>query len=545
LKTYDNKIFYVLSIGVIVAFWIQTEVLADPFGTPLGSYKGTVAYSNSNENAPKEIKRSGWGRKWQCVEYVNRFYNIVMCMGNWYATGDAHDYWDNFRDKGLERHDNGDVPPQLYDILVWGTSVGGGEGHVAIVSEVRTDKVGVIEQNVRNSQREWESLSVSRYIKRNGNELSSFPGDPVPDRPKGWLRVSDGQQNGTLQQIDGTLSEGDEQLNDGSFFDLYSFEGVAGQTAIISMTSYEIDTYLILCFNRPDGVIEEVSRNDDYCQIVVMEGRRSDCLTDSRIELELPKTGTYLIVANSYSAGETGRYTISRRLKGEAQERGDPFEVDDKIDQAKMIATDGSKQSHTFHKAGDIDWIKFFAWNTSKYTIETSNLKNCDTVIELYDLGGNFIQKDDDGGVENRASKISDWQPKFNRWYFIKVWEYYSKAGGSYEISIKEAKVQAAPMLPERTFVGTNYPNPLNPETWIPFQLAESARVTLTIYDATGKRIRLLDLGYMPPGYYTTRGRAAYWDGRNDEGERVSSGVYFYELSADNFKSVKKMVILK
>jgi uncharacterized protein (DUF427 family) len=49
----------------------------------------------------------------------------------------------------------------------------------------------------------------------------------------------------------------------------------------------------------------------------------------------------------------------------------------------------------------------------------------------------------------------------------------------------------------------------------------------------------------MPPGYYTTRGRAAYWDGRNDEGERVSSGVYFYELSADNFKSVKKMVILK
>ena len=99
--------------------------------------------------------------------------------------------------------------------------------------------------------------------------------------------------------------------------------------------------------------------------------------------------------------------------------------------------------------------------------------------------------------------------------------------------------------IPAETALLHNYPNPFNPETWIPYQLAHSADVTLTIYDTQGVRVRQLDLGYQQAGYYTNRTRAAYWDGRNHFGEAVGSGVYFYHLQAGDYSAIQKMVILK
>ena len=91
----------------------------------------------------------------------------------------------------------------------------------------------------------------------------------------------------------------------------------------------------------------------------------------------------------------------------------------------------------------------------------------------------------------------------------------------------------------------SNYPNPFNPETWIPFQLHKDAHVRLTIYDVLGREVRRFDLGYLPAGYYKTRERAVYWDGRNEVNERVASGTYFYKLEAGNFVDTRRMVILK
>ena len=91
----------------------------------------------------------------------------------------------------------------------------------------------------------------------------------------------------------------------------------------------------------------------------------------------------------------------------------------------------------------------------------------------------------------------------------------------------------------------SNYPNPFNPETWIPYQLSEAAEVTVTIHSLDGKLVRTLELGQVPAGVYSDRGRAAYWDGRNAQGEPVASGVYFYTLSAGDFKATRKMVIRK
>ena len=110
-------------------------------------------------------------------------------------------------------------------------------------------------------------------------------------------------------------------------------------------------------------------------------------------------------------------------------------------------------------------------------------------------------------------------------------------------ITLLESFLEA--MRPDETQLLANYPNPFNPETWIPYHLAKSSDVRITIYDVRGSVVRRLELGHLPPGYYTSRSRAAYWDGRNDFGERVATGIYFYHLRADNMSLLRKMVILK
>ena len=102
-----------------------------------------------------------------------------------------------------------------------------------------------------------------------------------------------------------------------------------------------------------------------------------------------------------------------------------------------------------------------------------------------------------------------------------------------------------ASMRPDKTRLLANYPNPFNPETWIPYHLANPSDVQITIYDTRGTVVRRLDLGHQREGYYTSRSRAAHWDGRNNIGERVASGIYFYQLQADNTSLLRKMVILK
>ena len=102
-----------------------------------------------------------------------------------------------------------------------------------------------------------------------------------------------------------------------------------------------------------------------------------------------------------------------------------------------------------------------------------------------------------------------------------------------------------ASRIPEQTVLFANYPNPFNPETWIPYQLSEPADVTLRIYSVNGILVRTLALGETPAGIYQNRSRAAYWDGRNSVGESVASGVYFYTLTAGDFTATRKMLIRK
>ena len=97
----------------------------------------------------------------------------------------------------------------------------------------------------------------------------------------------------------------------------------------------------------------------------------------------------------------------------------------------------------------------------------------------------------------------------------------------------------------KRTSLMQNFPNPFNPETWIPYYLADAATVTVRIYNVKGESIRSINVGRQPAGAYTGRQSAAYWDGRDDTGQSVASGVYFYQLAADNFSETRRMVVMK
>ena len=132
--------------------------------------------------------------------------------------------------------------------------------------------------------------------------------------------------------------------------------------------------------------------------------------------------------------------------------------------------------------------------------------------------------------------------------------------GSGYDYSVRKAErllvipedtSGAAPaiggkvMLPESTALLSNFPNPFNPDTWIPYQLNKLSDVSITIYDIRGNVVRTLDLGHQRAGYYTDRSRAAHWDGRNAVGEPVANGVYFYQLKAGDYSYLRKMLIVK
>jgi len=126
--------------------------------------------------------------------------------------------------------------------------------------------------------------------------------------------------------------------------------------------------------------------------------------------------------------------------------------------------------------------------------------------------------------------------------------------GESVSFTIKENDIQSGkaslgnlPMslIPKSNALLQNYPNPFNPETWIPFALAENAFVVIRIYDLKGRLVRKLCLGRLEAGSYVSKRKAAYWDGRNHQGEQVASGVYIYQMVADQKTFTRRMVILK
>jgi hypothetical protein len=131
----------------------------------------------------------------------------------------------------------------------------------------------------------------------------------------------------------------------------------------------------------------------------------------------------------------------------------------------------------------------------------------------------------------------------------IQIWlnqaQQLDLSGTAYQKGIALLQQLLIALAPKETGLLPNYPNPFNPETWIPYQLAKPADVAVHIHSVKGNLIRTLALGHQPIGIYQRKSRAAYWDGKNELGEPVASGVYFYTLIAGEFMATRKMLILK
>ena len=139
------------------------------------------------------------------------------------------------------------------------------------------------------------------------------------------------------------------------------------------------------------------------------------------------------------------------------------------------------------------------------------------------------------------------WDGTILLWEFVYLTTWGGVKNMAIDSTMQTAKLSpsATASTPMETDLLPNYPNPFNPETWIPYRLETPAEVALTIYDTNGQKVRTLDIGHQPSGVYESRERAAHWDGRNEMGETVANGVYFYTLRAGNFSATRKMVVGK
>jgi hypothetical protein len=121
-----------------------------------------------------------------------------------------------------------------------------------------------------------------------------------------------------------------------------------------------------------------------------------------------------------------------------------------------------------------------------------------------------------------------------------------SDPAGPFKVVLTEIPPLTQQAPPKESGLLPNYPNPFNPETWIPYQLSSPAEVAITIYNARGEHVRSLNLGYQSAGSYIDKASAAYWDGRTELGEAVASGVYYYAIrTSSGFSSARKMVVMK
>ena len=172
---------------------------------------------------------------------------------------------------------------------------------------------------------------------------------------------------------------------------------------------------------------------------------------------------------------------------------------------------------------------------------------NNDGTVDILDLI--TVAQNLGASTTGLAPSVESWHLSMLNSTMIQEWidMAYAANDGSlaFQLGIANLERFLHAMVPDKTALLANYPNPFNPETWIPYQLARDADVRLTIYDTTGVMVRRVDLGHQTAGYYADRTRAAYWDGRNNLGESVGSGVYFYQLQMEDFSAIRKMVILK
>ncbi len=196
------------------------------------------------------------------------------------------------------------------------------------------------------------------------------------------------------------------------------------------------------------------------------------------------------------------------------------------------------------------------AENYGKTIVDSANPRadvNKDGIVDIKDLIVIAEAVDTQAAVDVQAAPMLAQLPRAPSFTVEEVQQWIQDARDigtdAHTIAVLEqflaVLTQRTQPAPEKTALLANYPNPFNPETWIPYQLAQPTEVTIFIHAIDGALVRTLPFGEMPAGAYHSRARAAYWDGKSAHGEQAASGVYFYTLKAGQFTATRKMLILK
>ena len=164
---------------------------------------------------------------------------------------------------------------------------------------------------------------------------------------------------------------------------------------------------------------------------------------------------------------------------------------------------------------------------------------------DLFSIVSRFLINNNSGQLQTNRVAL-DYETKSSYTFLVKASD--GNNSSSITLTVNVTDVAEAPTVqqsPTKTALLANYPNPFNPETWIPYQLSKSTKVTLTIYNVKGETVRQFTLGLQVAGDYLSRNRAIHWDGKNQSGEKVSTGVYFYRFTAGNYSATRRMLIIK
>ena len=270
-------------------------------------------------------------------------------------------------------------------------------------------------------------------------------------------------------------------------------------------------------------------------------------LSSARFGSGVSGTGTLLLVTFTAKATGETRVTFSNFFAGSSSRQEIPSDVPEIV----ITVEAGAFLASDVNRDGQVNVLDLIL--VSQYFGEDASTNaqfdvNGDGAINVLDL----IVVAQDLGESTAAAAPSDvavigtleLDPAI-----VQAWIAQARVENDGSLAFQEgiANLQRllALLLPEKTALLPNYPNPFNPETWIPYHLAEPAGVTLHIYAADGALVRTLVLGHQTAGIYESRNRAAYWDGKNEVGEPVASGVYFYTLTAGEFTATRKMLIVK
>ena len=380
---------------------------------------------------------------------------------------------------------------------------------------------------------------------------------------------------------------------DGITFKSYDVDRISDTKVTVELTfSGDFDTNATLTFTVGADAIEGYSGSAFIAQIPVTGGTESIVASTTSPLNEPTLDESVVILTLSGRAYEDSSYTVGRAItvSGIDGVTFRSYDVD-RISDTKVtveLTFNGNFQTNsrlTFTVTADA----IEGYNGPALTAEisvTAGLEadaNNDGVVDIQDLvlvasnygqtGTNSADINGDGvvniddlttvaGALDNAGAAPSVHPQILELFTaadVKLWLFHARQLDLTDpTSLKGIlflEQLLAALLPKETVLLPNYPNPFNPETWIPYRLAKDAFVTLTIYDGSGQVARTLDVGHQIAGYYTDRMKAAYWDGKNEFGEGVASGVYFYHLSTgrsglsvphrSDFSATRKMLILK